>query len=47
VSICVGGGVWIPPSAERGEEILRRAGVAMFKARAAGRGRVHIDAGGE
>jgi diguanylate cyclase (GGDEF)-like protein len=47
VSICVGGGVWVPPSAERGEEILRRAGVAMFKARAVGKGCVHIDAGGE
>jgi diguanylate cyclase (GGDEF)-like protein len=47
ISICVGGGVWVPPSGERGEDILRRAGVAMFKARAAGKGCVHIDAGGE
>jgi diguanylate cyclase (GGDEF)-like protein len=47
VSICVGGGVWVPPSGERGEDILRRAGVAMFKARAAGKGRVHIDPGDE
>jgi diguanylate cyclase (GGDEF)-like protein len=47
ISICVGGGVWVPPSGERGDDILRRAGVAMFKARAAGKGRVHIDGGSE
>jgi len=45
VSICVGGSVWVPPSGERGEDILRRAGIAMFKARATGKGNVHIDSG--
>jgi diguanylate cyclase (GGDEF)-like protein len=47
ISICVGGGVWVPPSGERADDIFRRAGVAMFKARAAGRGRVHVDVGDE
>jgi diguanylate cyclase (GGDEF)-like protein len=47
LSVCVGGGVWVPPSGERSEDIFRRAGIAMFKARAAGKGRVHIDAGDE
>jgi diguanylate cyclase (GGDEF)-like protein len=45
VSVCVGGGVWVPPSGERADDIFRRAGVAMFKARAAGKGRVHVDVG--
>jgi diguanylate cyclase (GGDEF)-like protein len=47
VSVCVGGGVWVPPSGERAEDIFRRAGVAMFRARASGKGRVVIDVGGE
>jgi diguanylate cyclase (GGDEF)-like protein len=47
VTVSVGGGVWVPPSGERGEDILRRAGVALVKARAAGTGRIHIDVGDE
>jgi diguanylate cyclase (GGDEF)-like protein len=47
VTVCVGGGVWVPPSGERADDIFRRAGVAMFKARAAGKGRVHVDVGEE
>jgi diguanylate cyclase (GGDEF)-like protein len=47
VTICVGCAVWVPPSGERGEDILRRAGVALFKARAGGKGRVSVDGGTE
>jgi diguanylate cyclase (GGDEF)-like protein len=47
VTVCVGGSVWVPPSGERSDDIFRRAGVAMFKARAAGKGRIHVDAGDE
>jgi diguanylate cyclase (GGDEF)-like protein len=46
-SISVGGSIWVPPSGESAEDIFRRAGEAMSKARAAGRGNVHIDAGTE
>jgi diguanylate cyclase (GGDEF)-like protein len=46
VSVCVGCSVWKPPSGERGEDILRRAGIALFQARAAGKGQVHVDEGG-
>lgn len=47
VTVSVGGGVWVPPSGERGEDILRRAGVALVRARAAGTGHIHVDSGGE
>jgi diguanylate cyclase (GGDEF)-like protein len=45
LSVSVGGSLWMPPSGERAQDILRRAGDAITKARAAGKGRVHIDAG--
>jgi diguanylate cyclase (GGDEF)-like protein len=45
VTLCIGGTVWVPPSGESAEEILRHAGVATMQARALGRGRVSIDAG--
>jgi diguanylate cyclase (GGDEF)-like protein len=45
VSASVGGCVWVPPSGETGEDILRRAGVAVIQARAAGAAQVHVDAG--
>jgi diguanylate cyclase (GGDEF)-like protein/PAS domain S-box-containing protein len=47
VTVSVGGGVWVPPSGERGDDILRRSGAALMKARAVGAGQIHIDAGGE
>ncbi len=47
VSITVGGSVWVPPSGENAEDIFRRAGEAMFEARATGKGAVHIDGGNE
>jgi diguanylate cyclase (GGDEF)-like protein len=47
VTISVGGGIWVPPSGERGEDILRRAGVALLRARATGAGHIYIDAGEE
>jgi diguanylate cyclase (GGDEF)-like protein/PAS domain S-box-containing protein len=45
VSVSVGGCVWVPPSGETGEDIMRRAGAATMQARSSGRGRVHIDGG--
>jgi diguanylate cyclase (GGDEF)-like protein len=45
ITLCAGGCVWVPPSGETGEDILRRAGVALAHARSAGRGKVLIDAG--
>lgn len=45
ISVSVGGCVWVPPSGETGEDIMRRAGAATMHARSAGRGRVHIDGG--
>ncbi len=46
VTVSVGGAVWKPPSVETGEDILRRAGVAVMQARAGGRGSVLVDEGG-
>jgi diguanylate cyclase (GGDEF)-like protein len=45
VTISTGGCVWVPPSGENGEDMLRRAGAAMVKAREGGAGKVEIDAG--
>jgi len=45
ISLCAGGCVWIPPSGETGDDILRRAGVALAHARSAGRGKVLVDQG--
>lgn len=45
VSVSVGGCVWIPPSGETGEDISRRAGIAVVHARSHGAGHVRIDAG--
>jgi len=44
VTVSVGACIWVPPSGETGEDILRRAGVAAVKARAQGAGKVEIDA---
>jgi diguanylate cyclase len=44
VTACVGGCVWIPPSGERGDDMLRRAEQALEEAKARGRGGVSIDA---
>jgi diguanylate cyclase (GGDEF)-like protein len=47
ISVCIGGTVWVPPSGESAQDILRRAGIATIQARALGRGRVTIDGGRE
>lgn len=44
VTLCAGACVWVPPSGETAEDILRRAGVATLRARAHGVGHVEIDA---
>jgi len=44
VTACAGGCVWIPPSGETGDDILRRAQEALEDAKGKGRGGVSIDA---
>jgi PleD family two-component response regulator len=44
VSACAGGCVWIPPSGETGEDIMRRAAEALEDAKGKGRNGVAIDA---
>jgi diguanylate cyclase (GGDEF)-like protein len=44
VTACVGGCVWVPPSGETGEDILRRAYAALEDAKGKGRSGVSIDA---
>jgi diguanylate cyclase (GGDEF)-like protein len=44
VTACAGGCVWIPPSGETGEDILRRAAEALEDAKGKGRSGVAIDA---
>jgi diguanylate cyclase (GGDEF)-like protein len=39
VTACAGGCVWVPPSGESGEDILRRAGSALDEAKGRGLGR--------
>ncbi len=45
VSVCVGAAIWTPPSAEGPADIVRRAGEALVRARAKGRGKVEVDLG--
>jgi diguanylate cyclase (GGDEF)-like protein len=44
VTVCAGGCVWVPPSGETGEDVLRRAEDALEDAKGKGRGAVSIDA---
>jgi diguanylate cyclase (GGDEF)-like protein len=44
VTVSVGGCVWIPPSAESSEDILRRAGDSLARARGEGARQIRIDA---
>ena len=43
VSVSAGAAIWVPPSAERGEDIVRRAGVSLMQARA--KAQVVVDPG--
>ena len=45
ITLTAGGCVWVPPSGESGEEILRRAGLAAQRARTMGKGQMVIDVG--
>jgi diguanylate cyclase (GGDEF)-like protein len=45
MSVCVGAAIYSPPSAEGPAEIIERAGRALAKAKARGRGKVELDAG--
>ena len=43
VTACAGGCVWIPPSGETGEDILKRAGEALEDAKGKGRSGVSVE----
>jgi diguanylate cyclase (GGDEF)-like protein len=43
VSLSIGGALWVPPSGETSEDIVKRAGLAAREARKQGGGRAHID----
>jgi diguanylate cyclase (GGDEF)-like protein len=43
VSLSIGGALWVPPSDETSDEILKDAGLAMHEARKQGGGRVHVE----
>ena len=45
VTVCAGAAVWIPPSGEAAEDIIRRAGAALDTARGKGPGSIEIDGG--
>jgi diguanylate cyclase (GGDEF)-like protein len=45
VTVSVGGSVWVPPSAESGDDIVQRAGMARAEATASGPAQVYIDPG--
>jgi diguanylate cyclase (GGDEF)-like protein/PAS domain S-box-containing protein len=45
VTLSVGGALWVPPSGESGEDILRRAGSAVAEARKHGIGGLHVSIG--
>ena len=44
ITACAGGCVWVPPSGETGEDMLRRAEDALSEAKRRGRSGVSIDA---
>jgi diguanylate cyclase (GGDEF)-like protein len=43
VTLSIGGALWVPPSGETSEDIVKRAGVAIREARKQGGARVHVD----
>jgi diguanylate cyclase (GGDEF)-like protein len=43
VTLSIGGALWVPPSAETGDDILKRAGAAVREARKLGGARVHVE----
>jgi diguanylate cyclase (GGDEF)-like protein len=45
VTLSIGGALWVPPSGETSEEIVRRAGNALREARKQGGGKTHVEGG--
>ncbi|HEY3822743.1 MAG TPA: diguanylate cyclase [Polyangiaceae bacterium] len=43
VTLSIGGALWVPPSGETSEDILKRAGVALREARKQGGARTHVE----
>ena len=43
ITLSIGGALWVPPSAETGDDILKRAGAAVREARKLGGARVHVE----
>ena len=43
VTLSIGGALWVPPSGETSEDIVKRAGTAVREARKQGGGRAHVE----
>jgi diguanylate cyclase (GGDEF)-like protein/PAS domain S-box-containing protein len=43
VTLSIGGALWVPPSGETSEDILKRAGIALREARKQGGARTHVE----
>jgi diguanylate cyclase (GGDEF)-like protein len=43
VTLSIGGALWVPPSGETSEDIVKRAGVALREARKQGGARAHVE----
>jgi diguanylate cyclase (GGDEF)-like protein len=43
VSLSIGGALWVPPSGETSDDILKDAALAMHEARKQGGARIHIE----
>jgi diguanylate cyclase (GGDEF)-like protein len=43
VTLSIGGALWVPPSGETSEDIVKRAGIALREARKQGGARAHVD----
>jgi diguanylate cyclase (GGDEF)-like protein len=43
VTLSIGGALWVPPSGEAAQDIVKRAGLAVKEARRQGGGKAHVD----
>jgi diguanylate cyclase (GGDEF)-like protein len=43
VTLSIGGALWVPPSGETSEDIVKRAGIALREARKQGGARTHVE----
>jgi diguanylate cyclase (GGDEF)-like protein len=43
VTLSIGGSLWVPPSSDTSQEVVKRAGIAVHQARKLGGGGIHVD----